>query len=178
MANLCEYKVKVRGRRNACYAFFGSMSCADGKWIVSESGTAEEFVLIFEGSCKWSVDCYCKEWEGEMPVTIPENADDAMSEAEDNYWYYTVQQRSQMFNVEVWCNSGDTEDLGCFEEMASEFDIPLEGLDLSVMCYEHYINGRKIEDVCPDELHFNLSLDDYDEYNDEGDEDFEEFDEE
>ena len=39
MANICEYKVKVIGRKNACYAMFGSFHQFDNKEILQESGT-------------------------------------------------------------------------------------------------------------------------------------------
>lgn len=169
MANLCSYKVKVKGPRNACYAFFGSMSCADDKSIVSEEGTAAETILIFEGNCKWSVDSYCKQWKGNFPVLLPENAENAMYEAEKKYWYHTVQERSKMFNVEVWCNSGDLDDVGYIEEMLADIDdiedvlqsqgIDVEDLDLSIFCYEHYINGESCYDDCPDEIKFDLNED-------------------
>ena len=156
MANLCSYKVKVKGPRNACYAFFGSMSCADDKYFLSESGTMEETVLVFQGNCKWSVDSYCRDWEDECPVELPEDPNEAMEEAENKYWYYTVQDRSEMFNVEVWCNSADFDDMGAIEEMLDEMDVDIKDADLSVMCYEHYVNGLETEfDDCPEEIKFS-----------------------
>ena len=67
-ANYCDYKVIVKGRRNACYAFFGSMSCLDDKSIVEATGTDAACTLRFAGSCKWSVDAYCAPWDGPRPV--------------------------------------------------------------------------------------------------------------
>ncbi len=138
MANCCEYKVIVKGKKNACYAFFGSMSCMDYKDIVDEEGTDDEFVLSFEGNCKWSVDSYCTPWEGEFPVKLPDDYEDAYSEGEEKYWYNTVQERSMMFEVEVLCNSADVEDYN-----------PAEG---PFQIYKHYINGVDIGGICPDEL--------------------------
>ncbi len=63
MANICEYKVIVKGRKNACYAFYGSMSCMDYKEIVSEKGTEDKYEMFFIGNCKWGVDAYCGECE-------------------------------------------------------------------------------------------------------------------
>ena len=138
MANICEYKVIVKGRKNACYAFFGSMSCLDDKQILEETGTAEQCTIRFEGNCKWSVDSYCTPWDGAFPVLLPEDADAALSEGEEKYWYNTVQDRSRMFEVEVWCNSADIDD----------YD-PEEG---PCEIFEHYIHGEYAGGICPVEL--------------------------
>ncbi len=138
MANYCDYKVIVKGCKNACYAFFGSMSCVDGKWIVEEDGTNDAYTVRFEGNCKWSVDAYCTPWDGSFPVILPEDANEAMAVAEENYWYNTVQERSKMFEVEVWCNSADVED----------YD-PDKGPD---EIFEHYVKGQVVFDECPDIL--------------------------
>ena len=134
MANICEYRVKVKGRKNACYAFYGSMSCMDYKEVDNESGSGNSFTLMFSGNCKWSVDSYCKEWDGECPVNLPADPEAAYNEAEEKYWYKTVQDRSKMFDLEVWCNSCD-----------------IDG-DPDIAIYEHYKNGEPIVDELPEEL--------------------------
>ncbi len=148
MANVCAYKVIVKGKRNACMAFFGSMPCLDDKSINSDTGTDENCTIFFVGDCKWSVDSYCSNWEGDFPVEIPENPDDAYELAEERYHGITVRERSKMFNVEVICNSADIEDY--FGET-----------------YEHYINGTEISDNCPEELdiagEYGLEMPDFDE---------------
>ena len=48
MANICSYKVLVKGRKNGCYAFYGSMQTLDGKSIIDETGTDEDYKLRFE----------------------------------------------------------------------------------------------------------------------------------
>jgi len=136
MANCCEYKVIVKGKKNACYAFFGSMSCMDYKDIVSETGTDEDCILRFEGNCKWSVDSYCEPWNGTFPVDIPENYEEAYQLAENKFWYHTVEERSKMFEVEVFCNSADIED---YEDEPIEY-------------FEHYISGVYQYCECPVEL--------------------------
>lgn len=133
MANICKYKVIVKGRKNACYAFMGSMSTLDNKWVEEESGSDDDYTLRFEGDCKWSVDSYCQPWEGECPVELPEDAEDAQYEAEEKYWYKTVRDRSRMFAVEVLCNSADV-------------DYPVQEY------FEHYISGEDVGGDCPEEL--------------------------
>lgn len=79
MADCCKYRVKVKGRKNACYAFFGSMSCIDYKDMNKKSCRGSNFVLIFSGNCKWDVDHYCYDkWNGLFPVEIPADPDEAL----------------------------------------------------------------------------------------------------
>jgi len=141
MANICEYKVIVKGKKNACYAFYGSMSSLNNKLIIEEEGTDEEYLMKFQGDCKWSVDAYCEPWDGEFPVLLPEDFSDACSKAEDDYWYKTVRDRSKMFEVEVWCNSADV-------------DFPVQEY------FEHYINGENAGGICPEELKVIEATDD------------------
>lgn len=148
MANYCSYKVIVKGKRNACYAFFGSMSCLDYKEILEDDGTDDCATIRFEGNCKWSVDAYCKPWTGSFPVVLPETPEEALEAADNLYWYHTVQERSRMFEVEVWCNSADIED----------YD-PDYGPD---EIFEHYINGVPVAAECPEQL--RIEGDCWDEY--------------
>lgn len=137
MGNSCDYKLIVKGKKNACYALYGSMPCFDDKWVKKESGTDDNYIMYIAGNCKNFVDCYCKPYKGTYPVEIPEDPEEAYSFAEPDYWYYTLKECSKIFNVEVACNSGDD-------------DCHFEGMDL----YEHYLNGEEIKDDCPDELLF------------------------
>jgi hypothetical protein len=146
VADYCDYKVIVKGKKNACYAFYGSMPCYDDKWIESKSGTDDDYTLYFQGNCKWAVDYSCGLYKGSLPIDLPENADAAYAMGENHYIGFTVKERSRMFNVEVLCNSADEEIgiLGAF--------------------FEHYKNGEKINDECPEELREGcLSPSDFDE---------------
>ncbi len=122
MANTCMYRVKVKGKRNACYAYYGSMSSTDPIEIISEKGTNEICTLEFEGYCKWAVDWNCSSWDGEVPVKLPENPNMAMEEAINKYQYIDMESRANMFNVEVWCKWADLDN----------FDFETEGIE------EHY----------------------------------------
>lgn len=55
MANLCKFKIIVKGRANDCAAFYTSTP-SFGLTIVEEHGTADDHYLRIEGSCKWSID--------------------------------------------------------------------------------------------------------------------------
>lgn len=148
MANICSYKAIVKGKKNACYAFIGSMPSLEGIAIISEEESEEICTVQFEGDCKWAVDAYCdKPWAGSFPVTIPEAVDAALEDGELKYMYHTVKERSKMFEVEVWCNSADIED---YDEEVGPIEI-----------YEHYINGELVEGECPEELHIEVNDGEY-----------------
>lgn len=135
MANICRYKGEVRGKKNACYAFYGSMSVLDENDIIFEEGTDNDYKLRFDGTCKWSVDAYCKPYKGEKPVELPENYEEAYDFACPDLWYNTIQERSEMFQVEVFICSNDIDD---YYEAAE--------------VREHYINGEKVYSEEEDEM--------------------------
>ena len=57
MANICLYKIKVKGTKTACYALVNMMPLYSWeKEYLSEEGTDEDYTLVFSGACKWSVD--------------------------------------------------------------------------------------------------------------------------
>ena len=143
MANICKYKGLIRGKKNACYAFYGSMSVFDYNDIQSEKGTNEQYELEFEGTCKWSVDSYCTPFEGEIPVKLPEDPEEAYNLANEKYWYNTVQERSEMFQVEIYCCSNDIDDFNPNWEV-----------------WEHYVNGESIETKEDKLIHEKLKITD------------------
>ena len=90
----------------------------------------------------------CEEWKKDTPVKIPDDAKEAFTKA-DEYTPYDVQSRSKMFGIEVLCNYCDMDALQeAMEYAEEEFDLS-EGI---ADWYTHYINGKKIEDECPDYL--------------------------
>ena len=159
MANICSYKLKIQGKKNACYAFFGSMPAYGDKSIIKESGTDDNYTMLCDGDCKQSVNCYCKPWPGTKTVVLPLNYMDAYSVAEDKYWYHTVKERSEMFQVEVWCNSGDGEDIG-FNIFDDEDGLIIEEAPIipGILYYEHYKNGIEIQDTCPEEIYLDDNI--------------------
>ena len=139
MANFCQFEFEVRGKKNACYAFLGSTSAEDYS-IVREEGTDDAYIIQYSGSCKYEPDAYCKEWEGDTPVQIPDEAKDTFEKAHE-YTPYTMKSRSKMFGVEALCNYCDMDALEeGLEYCEEEFD-PSEG-----------INGEIVRDECPDYL--------------------------
>ena len=70
MSNMCKYKVRVKGKKNACYAFLGSMSYRDYREIDKEEGKESDYTLWFSGDCKEDVNDSCQPWDGEMPEEL------------------------------------------------------------------------------------------------------------
>ena len=137
MADLCEYKFIIKGKKNACYAFFGSQIYADEKEIVKESGTDENYTLCFCGDCKWAPNFSDNDWNTEAPIVIPEDPIEAMEQMD--CMDYGVPSRSKAFQVEV---------IGCWSP-EEEF-----------VEYFHYINGEYKNDEDLIESSFD---DDFDE---------------
>ena len=121
MADYTTYRVKVKGTKDECYAFMNSMSQSDEIQIHDEKGTDDKYTLLFQGQCKWFVDAYCKSWIGSFDIEIPKTEEEAWQ-----YQFIYAQDRSKLFNVDVWVNEVD-------EEMTSE-------------CYQHFKCGEYIKD--------------------------------
>ncbi len=136
MANVCEFHMIVKGKKNACYAFYEGQNNYE-KWIEEEDGTDEEYTMQFFGTCKWSVDQYCGDYSGECPVELPDDLDEAIEFVQEmEVWDYNVESRSRMFSVEVMCNSRDAEG------------------DPEHAYYQHYKNGKPVKSRIPSELEF------------------------
>ncbi len=137
MANICLYKIKVKGTKQACYALVNMMPLYSYEKIyLSEEGTDADFTLVFSGDCKWSVDSYTMPLENPVPFTEEE-----LNRVEDgSYWGMPLQQKSILLNCEIFCNSKDID--------ASSY-----------AQYEHYDKGRVIHDECPKELHIKRGRD-------------------
>ena len=147
MADICDYKIKVKGPKNACYAFMGSTSKYDDVDIINEYGSDDNYILIFKGCCKWAIDMYCHDFKGEKPVALPRDANEAYAQAEDLYWYHTVKERSEMFQVEVWCNGGSPETFeSAIAEILESGELTLDDIkennEFTPYMYEHYNCGK------------------------------------
>lgn len=167
MADICNYKIKVHGRKNACYAFMGSTSKYDDVDILHEYGSEDNYTLIFSGCCKWAIDMYCHDFKGEKPVILPNNADELYSHAEDKYWYHSVQERSEMFQVEVWCNSGSPETFeSVIYDILESGELTLDDIkdndEFTPYMYEHYNCGKEIWDDMPDDIAMAFDFSNFD----------------
>ena len=175
MADICKYKIKVHGRKNSCYAFLGSTSTLDEREIIKEFGDENDYTLVFKGCCKWAINMYCHDFKGTKPVVLPDDFEEAYSQAEDKYWYHSVQERSEMFQVEVWCNSGSPETFeSSIAEILESGEVTLEELKEDEECtpymYEHYNCGKEIWDDMPDDIDMEFDFSNFDCYEDDDEE--------
>lgn len=131
MANICIYKVMVKGRKRACYALVDMMPLyTSDKEMLIEEGTEEDFTLVFTGDCKWYPDAYTKAVENLAPFTEEE-----LSNVKDgDYWNLPLLQKSLALGCDIYCNSKDIDAGG-------------------KAYYEHYYRGLIINDECPKEIH-------------------------
>lgn len=119
MANRCMYKMVVRGKKNACYAFYaGQLHYVQD--INYEGGSDENYKIRFSGECKWTVDSYCVRYDGE-PVELPEDCDEAMKYAKE-VGNINVEGRAKMYSVSVIYNSTDLDDPE-FADACGEFGV-------------------------------------------------------
>ena len=133
MANICVYKGIVKGRKNACYAFFGALPCLNDQYIVEEYGDDQNYTIQFEGDCKWSINMYCSSWKEDFQIELPEDYSEAEKEGWQKYSYIDIEDLSKMFKIEVWCNYADIDD-------------PSEDV------FMHFRNGEEIYDECPESI--------------------------
>lgn len=132
MANICLYKIIVKGTKNACYALVNMMPLYSGeKEYVEENGTDDEYQLLFTGDCKWSVNAYTS-WNNTL--TAPYSPDEIANIQDGFGWNIPLKQKSMLLNCEIFCNSKDIDD--CCRAT-----------------YEHYNKGEEVHDECPKELH-------------------------
>ncbi len=47
MANVCEYSMIVKGKKNCCYAFMAGQNWLDYKDVDYESGSFDDYTLNF-----------------------------------------------------------------------------------------------------------------------------------
>lgn len=137
MANICLYKIKVKGTKDACYALVNMMPLYSWeKEYISEEGTDNDFTLVFSGACKWSVSAYTVRQVGITPYTPEE----ILKIEDGDGWDIPLIDKSLLLSCEIFCNSKDID-------------------DSSWSTYEHYKNGKRIHDDCPKELHIKRGRD-------------------
>ena len=137
MANICLYKVMVKGPKLNCYKLVDMMPLGDWeKDYLFEEGTDDNFTLIFIGGCKWAVDYRTSRHRDIVPFT----KEQIEAIQDGDYWEYPLNEKSILLGVDIMCNSKDIDD-SCWAE------------------YEHYNKGKAIYDECPKELHIKKGRD-------------------
>ena len=136
MAEICYYKIKVKGTKDACRAFVYTMpTIFYKKKLMHSEGTDNEFCLTFLGDYKNYIDWHT------TPLNNPQKlTDEEIKNIIDfDYWQLPMRERATLLDCEVFCSSG------CFWVGCDDIDGEVE--------YIHYDkNGQKIHDECPDEL--------------------------
>ena len=126
MANICEYRLEIKGKKEDCENFLLAMPAYDDYDVVEEKGTDDEFTLRAKGTCKWDVYAYVEEVDDDFDY---EKARE--SEPED-LWYIPLKDKSRVYNVEVRISWTDVEDIVIDEDMPG-----------TLQCsYEHWKNGE------------------------------------
>ena len=137
MANICLYKIKVKGTKDACYALINMMPLYSWeKDILSEEGEDDDYTLIFTGACKWSTSSYTHHTDGLVPYT-PEQVANVQ---DGDGWDICMLDKSLLLSCEIFCNSKDIDD-SCYA------------------VYEHYNKGKQVYDDCSKELHIKRGRD-------------------
>ena len=74
MANICLYKIKVKGKKNNCLKFEDIMPMCDWDFQILESkGTDDDYTFSFITACKWGVDYRTQKTKGKLnPLTDEE----------------------------------------------------------------------------------------------------------
>ena len=115
MANICEYKVLVKGKRGACYAFIGAMPQYDDYTVIkTETNPDEEhdFAIYFNCCCKWSVDAYAKD-DDDTPVVNPDEIPNDISEAVEygrDLYSASFKSKTRILGVDAICVSLDIDE--------------------------------------------------------------------
>ena len=148
MANICEYHVLVKGRKNACYALYGSMPLIMGseKNIEYQGGTEKDYQIVFTGQCKWSVDYRTDMYDKLEIQTVPDEQNEAIAFGED-YFDVSLQGKSRIFQIEVWCNSVDLD-------------------EFYGICSYHFNNGKD-ESIPYEDMPEQIAMSEYEEADEE-----------
>jgi len=102
------YKILVRGQKNSCYAFYGSLPCCYKKKIAKVTKINNKYVeMLITGCAKKHIDqiYHNKKYDYEMPILLPDNYKKAEQNACSEYIEYCLQSKSKMFSVEVFATS-------------------------------------------------------------------------
>lgn len=106
MANICDYKIIVKGKKERCEKLVEMMNSCDEMCIVYTEQKKDEYELCFEGSCKWSVDCYCDSHRIRYPF-LDEEIPYVIG---SDYRNYTLRDKSKLLDVNVTCVAHDEDD--------------------------------------------------------------------
>lgn len=138
MNNFRKYKIIVKGKKPACYAFAGALPCAEKKdWkVISES--SEDYVLYICGDCICDINNAGNAWDSNDPILLSDDIGAAFKDGQDKFLNVGIQGCSKALGVEIWCNS-------------------FIWNGARGQSYSHYRLGVPSFDECPAEIKFDLA---------------------
>ncbi len=105
MANICDFKIHVRGTKKAALMLYATAVAAPYEGDIDyEGGTDDEYIIHFSGSCKWGIDAYCEKRWNKKPIdlsAIDEETIRSNEELAGKYSQYKMKAKSGMFQCEV-----------------------------------------------------------------------------
>jgi hypothetical protein len=151
MANICEYRLRIKGKKENCYHFLNSMSVYSNCETFKEEGTDDSFIIEAIGDCKWDVYAYIKK----VPAKF--NFEEALKRALEGdysaFFNLPLKDKSKMFDIEVQISWTDVEDI----------ELDARTNNLLKYSYEHWNKGEKIKPEKGErrETFFAFIVDDY-----------------
>ena len=132
MANICWYQVKAKGDKKNIMFLYHSMPVYNYIDLISSSDNT----IIFSGDCKWSLDAYCENSNGDIKIDVNKYISDTDTKLIDyptEYIYYTLEDKSKILNCDIEVFS-EYED---YDVDNDEGDRPL---------YQHFSKGEVLEE--------------------------------
>lgn len=110
MANICKYLIRAKGTKKAALmAFASTPKAGDFDYIIGELGTDEEYVVWYQGECKWSIDAYSEERSG-LSIDLSELDEEDLRDGEGyDFWDLTMRQRSEVLGLDLFVHSWSQE---------------------------------------------------------------------
>ena len=110
MANYCNYEIHIRGNKKSVLFFSTTLPVLDNKQIIYEKGTDKDYIVWITGNWKWSLDHFCEEKKNVIINLNKLNEDCLRDESIGfDYWYLTMRQKSELFNLEILAHSWSDE---------------------------------------------------------------------
>ncbi len=105
MANICDFKIHVRGTKKAALMLYAAAVAAPYEVDIDyEGGTDDEYIIHFSGSCKWDIDAYCEKRWNKKPIDLSAIDEETIRSNEkfaEKYSQYKMKAKSGMFQCEV-----------------------------------------------------------------------------
>ena len=117
MANICEHLILAKGTKKAALMAFASTSKIDDfDCICKEFGTDDEYVVWYQGACKWSLDAYSKE-SNNVEIDLSKLSEDDLRNGEGyDFWDFTMRQRSEVLGLGLFAHPWSAEsEFGTYE---------------------------------------------------------------